>query len=806
VVTFKERPTVSITGSTTYCGLDEAQGATFNLKGTAPFTFTYTDGEETVKVDSLETASLQAQKPTATGVYDYSILSLKDATCTADLQISKARVVVAEIPEVVLGNDTTLCYGEELTLQLNAEEGASYVWSPRRDGIHITTSASFLVDTAIVNNNFPISNVQEIIATKTTSNGCSASDTMTVTFKERPTATISGSATYCGTEDVEGATISLKGTAPFTLAYTDGIDTTSIESQEEAMLKTEAPSSIGTYNYSIVSLKDAYCSANRQNAKARIVVADIPAINIGADTTLCYGETLALNAGNAESYEWRANGAIIGNASSLNVDENLVFNYWPIVYNKEIVATIANENGCKNSDTLLVTFRSRPTATVSGSKLYCGNEEVQPVSFQFDGVAPFTFTYNDGEQSFTETVEEKEFVLDLPQSEGVYSYRLTSLGDAECSETTYGLATSITIAAMPSVNLGEDQVLCKGELAYLDAQTEEENSCVWFRQSKKNPISVNSSIFFGETDTVTVKVTSPSGCIAYDTVSITIKKPYAEQLGVVTYSENATDMVIAWEKTVDVGTVGYIVERETDYTNNWVAVDDTVFFAQPALVVDYNVPATRAYKYRLRTIDECGNSAVSKPHRSMHLSIQKQIDDKPSLNWNAYEPMELVSQYLVLRGSDPTAMDTIDRVPASNMTETWDELESFEGKMYYKVLFVLENEVNENCYRDIHGNKVDGATIKAESGPFSLAISNVAEAENQGTAIASVDENLVNVYSSHNAIVVENAGENQIVICNAIGQTIVRAKGENEAVKSFNVENGIYIVIVGNKAVKVVVE
>lgn len=95
--------------------------------------------------------------------------------------------------------------------------------------------------------------------------------------------------------------------------------------------------------------------------------------------------------------------------------------------------------------------------------------------------------------------------------------------------------------------------------------------------------------------------------------------------------------------------------------------------------------------------------------------------------------------------------------------------------------------------------------VKAESGPFNLAISNIAEVENK-TAIPFVEENPVNVYAAHNAIVVENAGENQIVICNAIGQTIVRAKGNNEAVKSFNVEKGIYIVIVGNKAVKVVVE
>ena len=94
--------------------------------------------------------------------------------------------------------------------------------------------------------------------------------------------------------------------------------------------------------------------------------------------------------------------------------------------------------------------------------------------------------------------------------------------------------------------------------------------------------------------------------------------------------------------------------------------------------------------------------------------------------------------------------------------------------------------------------------MKAESGPFSLALSNIAEAENN-VAVSDVN-NTIHAYSAHKTIVIENAGDNQITICNAIGQTIVRAKGENEAVKSFNVENGIYIVIVGNKAVKVVVE
>ncbi|MBP5582349.1 MAG: hypothetical protein J6X43_00130, partial [Bacteroidales bacterium] len=94
--------------------------------------------------------------------------------------------------------------------------------------------------------------------------------------------------------------------------------------------------------------------------------------------------------------------------------------------------------------------------------------------------------------------------------------------------------------------------------------------------------------------------------------------------------------------------------------------------------------------------------------------------------------------------------------------------------------------------------------VKAESGPFALAISNIAEVENN-VAVSDINKT-AKVYSSHKNIVVENAGENQITVCNALGQTIARVKAENDTQKTFAVEAGIYIVIVGNKAFKVAVE
>ena len=160
------------------------------------------------------------------------------------------------------------------------------------------------------------------------------------------------------------------------------------------------------------------------------------------------------------------------------------------------------------------------------------------------------------------------------------------------------------------------------------------------------------------------------------------------------------------------------------------------------------------------------------------------------LKWTPYEGFDF-STYSIFRVTADGA-EEIAKVN-SGITE-YTDMQPPAGTLAYYIGIALPNEID-----------INEPFVKAESGPFVMAISNIAEVENQ-TSIMSVNENSMSVYAANNAIVVENAGEQQITICNAIGQPIVRTKGMNETRRTFAVEKGIYIVIVGNKAAKILVE
>ena len=96
--------------------------------------------------------------------------------------------------------------------------------------------------------------------------------------------------------------------------------------------------------------------------------------------------------------------------------------------------------------------------------------------------------------------------------------------------------------------------------------------------------------------------------------------------------------------------------------------------------------------------------------------------------------------------------------------------------------------------------------LKAESGPFALAISNIAEAENIDIpdAIADLTSN-VEVYAIGKTIHVKNAERTEATIYNINGQKIISAQDLDEYAFSIKLD-GVYIVTVGKQIFKVVVE
>lgn len=287
------------------------------------------------------------------------------------------------------------------------------------------------------------------------------------------------------------------------------------------------------------------------------------------------------------------------------------------------------------------------------------------------------------------------------------------------------------------------------------------------------------------------------GCTASDTTEIVYESfKYQPEIALVTVSQESSANLVVWQKEETQAIDFYSIYRETSSANDYEKIAD-VPFNHTSIYLDENTDSqTKAYRYKISATDNCGQeSPLSDNHKTINATASLGVGGVVNLIWDGYEGFEF-STYSIYRitKDDKNPVQPIDEVPSTNWT--YVDKNAPENTLAYYVAVKLPKTID-----------VNEPFVKAESGPFVLAISNIAEIESQGgTGISTIDGNSVNVYGTNNALVIENTGENQITICNAMGQTIVRAKGMNETKRSFNVENGIYIVIVGNKAFRVVVE
>jgi hypothetical protein len=237
-------------------------------------------------------------------------------------------------------------------------------------------------------------------------------------------------------------------------------------------------------------------------------------------------------------------------------------------------------------------------------------------------------------------------------------------------------------------------------------------------------------------------------CESFDTINVTFTYPYKEEIGVVTFSQSSKNIIIAWERTADVNTKNYQVERQLT-NNEWETVGDPVMFGEFGIVVDEVANyEKKAYKYRLVTTDECGNQAVSGEYRSSFLQQTRTVDGKLALNWWTYQsPREgnVVASYLWrMPAKQPTSGDGeieqngFETVESFSATEDFvgftDDENVFQKGDLVRVAFELDETVYENAIKDESGEVIEYQN-KAESGPFSLAVSNIAEVESTSDVV-----------------------------------------------------------------------
>ncbi len=287
------------------------------------------------------------------GVYSV-VIDVNGCTATDFIQVERI-----ELPSIDLGEDQTLCEGVILAFNLSGEfPDATFEWQDGTLGQEYTISESGTYSVSV------------------SIGDCMVSEELNVIFNEAPVLAL---------EDVvlcEGQTSVLipfaedSGTAIY--QWSNGSEDANIEVGES-----------GVY---IVTVTDNGCTST---AQAEVVFDAAPTIDLGADTTLCVGESLVLVAPSADSYLWQ-DGSV---NASLEIFESGVYN---------VEATAGT---CVLSGEIRVDFEAVPTVDLGADLVLCEGEVLTLQPQVTDGA---TFEWQDGSNGLDfEVVEAGEYSLEV---------------------------------------------------------------------------------------------------------------------------------------------------------------------------------------------------------------------------------------------------------------------------------------------------------------------------------------------------------------------------------------------------------
>lgn len=356
---------VSLGNDTTIC-----PGSTITLNATTPnATYLWSTGstQPTINVSNAGTYWVQV---TANG-------------CTGRDTI----VVTFGAPFTVnIGNDTTLCTGSTLTLNATTPN-ATYAWSTgsTQATITVNNTGTYWVDVTI--------------------NGCTARDSIVVTYTNPPTIFLGNDTAICN-----GSTLPLNATTPgATYLWSNG--------------STQPTITVNTSGNYWVQVSIGACT-DRDTIGVTILTP--PPLNLGSDITICQGSSTTLNATqpNSTGYLWSTGST----APQINV--NTTGTYWAQVY----------YGPCTVSDTVTVTVMPQPPGNFLSSQIACTG---QTVVLQAPG--GYSYQWNTGASTSTISVN----------ASGNYS---VVISDGNCSNSDTAI---ITFAPTPFVELGPPKSICK---------------------------------------------------------------------------------------------------------------------------------------------------------------------------------------------------------------------------------------------------------------------------------------------------------------------------------------------------------
>ena len=292
---------------------------------------------------------------------------------------------------------------------------------------------------------------------------------------------------------------------------------------------SDTPASSVMYTVTATNLYN--CSAS---AVTNISINPLPAVNAGADQTVCAGVPVTLSGSGATSYTWD-NG--VSNAVAFTPSATITY-----------TVTGTDANNCQNSDQVIVTVNQAPTVNAGADQVVCAGS---PVTLSATTAAP-SVTWNNGISNgvaFTPAV--------------TATYIVTATGSNSCQSAD---TVQVTVNTLPVVSAGLDTTVCEGTSVTLSGSGA--GSYSWDN-------GVNDGVAFAATATTTYTVTGTdaNNCQNTDQVTISVNTLPLVNAGAdqtvcagvpVTLSGSGADSY-SWDNGVNDG-VAFAATATTTYT------------------------------------------------------------------------------------------------------------------------------------------------------------------------------------------------------------------------------------------------
>ncbi len=416
IVTVDTLPIIVVSGDTAICS-----GTCVQISASGGVSYLWSSGGTL----SDSTVANPVACPTTTTTYYVNVNN-----SPACLSQDSLTVTINPIPVITTNNDTAVCDG--VCVQLNTTGGTNYLWTPNT-GLSNDTIANPIA--------CPLTTTTYIV-TGIDANGCSSSDTVTISINPLP---VVDAGTDQGICVVGSVVIGGTPTGPTGATYA----WTPAGTLNNPALANPTASPLVTTTYTVTVTDTNGCT---DFDVTTVTINPLPTVDAGNDTSICIGETLTIG-GNptgplSATYAWTPAGTLNNNTLPNPTAT-------PVITTEYIVA-VTDSNGCVNLDSVLVTVNTLPTITTSNDTSICIGDCAQ---LNATGGTGYSWTP-------VGTLSNATIFNPVACPSTNTTYLVTVIDGNNCVDTA---SVNVTINPLPVINAGPDLWLCTGDSIQLNA-------------------------------------------------------------------------------------------------------------------------------------------------------------------------------------------------------------------------------------------------------------------------------------------------------------------------------------------------